>query len=85
LELGSRPGGWIQLRWKLGSRPCCAAGQSTKSGDEILAKDIKLPKGAKLVDIDEDTVIVSVQVPEGEEEPAATAADASDGKSDAAK
>ncbi|MBQ5557413.1 MAG: 50S ribosomal protein L25/general stress protein Ctc [Bifidobacteriaceae bacterium] len=59
--------------------------EGKQAGDEILAKDIKLPKGAKLVDIDEDTVIVSVQVPEGEEEPAATAADASDGKSDAAK
>lgn len=63
--------------------------EGKQAGDEILAKDIELPKGAKLVDIDEDTAVVSVQIPEGEEEPAAAAAAsddaASDDKTDAAK
>lgn len=43
--------------------------EGLQEGDKIFAKDIKLPEGVELADVDPDESVVSVQIPQEEAEP----------------
>ncbi|MCI1936069.1 MAG: 50S ribosomal protein L25/general stress protein Ctc [Bifidobacteriaceae bacterium] len=43
--------------------------EGLQEGDKIFAKDIKLPEGVELADVDPDESVVSVQIPQEEVEP----------------